>query len=254
MDASLRGVTVLVTGATGGIGGELVGRLLACGARVVAHGRDAARMRDLGAAAAVVGDFASLADVARVAREVRAVDVLVNNAGVGFGADRARRETSRDGFELRFAVNYLAPFLLSELLASRAIVNVASAGQAPLDEADLMSERGYDGVLAYRRSKFALVMDTFERARRDPSRRCVALHPGTFLATRMVIDAGIAPQGTAAEGAAAVLAAVERVLAGETGLYLDREREARADPAAYDASAQARLRERALALTAPFRR
>jgi NAD(P)-dependent dehydrogenase (short-subunit alcohol dehydrogenase family) len=62
-------------------------------------------------------DLASLAEVSRLANEIAAagpLDVLVNNAGVGFGGDRIRRELSRDGFELRFALNYLAPFLLTE--------------------------------------------------------------------------------------------------------------------------------------------
>ncbi len=253
MSERLRGTRVLVTGTTSGIGEELVPLLVARGAVVIAHGRDEARLRALGAAATVVGDLASLAEVARIARDDGAVDVLVNNAGVGFGADRKRRETSRDGFELRMAVNYLAPFLLTELVRARAVVNVASAGQAPIDEDDLMFEKGYEGVLAYRRSKLAMVMDTFERARRDPSRACVALHPGTFLATKMVREAGITPQGTAADGAGAVLAAIERALAGESGIYLDGTAVARADAAAYDEPAQDRLRTRALGLTAPFR-
>jgi NAD(P)-dependent dehydrogenase (short-subunit alcohol dehydrogenase family) len=79
--------------------------------------------------------------------------VLVNNAGVGLGRARKLRELSAEGFELRFAVNFLAPFVLTESLVARgspprAVVNVASAGQAPLDRGDLMSEHNYDRVLA----------------------------------------------------------------------------------------------------------
>jgi NAD(P)-dependent dehydrogenase (short-subunit alcohol dehydrogenase family) len=260
---------ILVTGATGGVGELLVRRLSARGDAVVAHARDRGALAKLvaelsGAPGEVTGieaDLSSLVEVARLASEVGTIDALVNNAGVGFGSDRSKRETSRDGFELRFAVNFLAAFLLTETLVAqderhrlRAIVHVASIGQAPLDDADLMSAKpgAYEGVLAYRRSKLAMVMDTFERAARDKTRSYVAVHPGTFLATKMVRDAGITPQGKAEDGAIAVEHALDAALAGASGVYFDTVREARANDAAYDAAAQARLREAARNLTAPF--
>jgi NAD(P)-dependent dehydrogenase (short-subunit alcohol dehydrogenase family) len=249
----LRDAKMLVTGASGGIGEAILERLVARGAHVIAHARDLSKLDLTPGENKVAGDLASLAEVARIAREVPEVDVLVNNAGIGFGATPKKREESRDGFELRFAVNYLAAFLLTELVDAKAIVHVASAGQAPLDRDDLMMTRSYDGVLAYRRSKLAMVMDGFERARRDPSRPCVSLHPGTFLATKMVHEAGIQPLGTAAEGGDAVLHAIDAALAGKTGVYFDGTRETRADRAAYGEAAQAWLRETSLALTAPFR-
>lgn len=256
---------ILVTGVTGGIGEHVVAKLAARGDTVVAHGRDRAAVERLVAslpsgtkALAVVADLASLTEVAKLAKEVGNVDVLINNAGVGFGSDRAKRETSKDGFELRMAVNYLAPFLLTERISRgdggcRAVVNVASVGQAPLAKGDLMSTRDYDGVLAYRRSKLALVMDTFERARRDARCHYVCLHPGTFLATKMVKEAGITPLGKAEDGADAVIALLDRALAGETGSYFDVMRPERADPAAYDEGMQTWLREQGLALTKAFR-
>jgi NAD(P)-dependent dehydrogenase (short-subunit alcohol dehydrogenase family) len=269
MGTSLKGARVLVTGATGGVGEVLVRRLAQAGATVLAHGRDAARVGALAAelrrgggdVQPCVADLARLAEVARLAREVvasGALTVLVNNAGVGFGRDRTLRELSHDGIELRLAVNYLAPFLLTECLTEagvpdRAVVNVASAGQAPIDESDLMSERTYDGVLVYRRSKLALIADTFERARRDPRRSYLALHPGTYLATKMVLESGIAPRGTPEQGADVVLAVMERALSGDTGKYFDRTRPAHADPSACDPALQERLRGRALELTRPFR-
>src|SRR3989441_12759702 len=101
------------------------------------------------------------------------LDVLVNNAGIGGGGRHGRRETSADGHELRFAVNYLAPFLLTNLLlpllrrsAPARIVNVASVGQAPIDFDDVMLQRRYDGFTAYRQSKLAQIMFTFELAER----------------------------------------------------------------------------------------
>ncbi len=256
---------MLVTGATSGVGEALVPALAERGASVLVHGRDAARVAELAStlpgATGFVADLASLAEVARFAEEVCAagpLEVLVNNAGVGFGSDRKRREVSADGYELRFAVNYLAPFLLTELLGaqglpSRAVVNLSSAGQAPIDRADLMSERNYDGTLAYRRSKLALIADTFQRAAQGGPRTFLTLHPGTFLATKMVREANITPQGTVASGVQAVLHVLDAALSGQTGRYFERESPAEPDVTASDSAAQDWLREQALRLTAPFR-
>src|SRR4051794_39773945 len=119
------GRTVLITGATDGLGRAVAGDLVARGARVLVHGRDAERTEDvaraIGAGGAYVADFASLAEVRRLAEEVahahHARPVLVSNAGVGstLPGDGARME-SADGVELRFAVNYLAGFLLTRML------------------------------------------------------------------------------------------------------------------------------------------
>jgi NAD(P)-dependent dehydrogenase (short-subunit alcohol dehydrogenase family) len=122
-------------------------------------------------------NLSSLREVDELARQVSSginrLDVLVNNAGVGFGREVSNREVSQDGYELRFAVNYLAPYLLTERLISllkasapARIVNVASVGQAPLQFDNLMFTHGYDGVTAYRRSKLATVAWTFDLAER----------------------------------------------------------------------------------------
>jgi len=265
MTDALHGLRILVTGATSGIGEALLPALAERGATVLVHGRDAARVAELAGAlpgaSGFVADLSSLAEVARLAKKVSEagpLDVLMNNAGVGFGSDRKLREISADGFELRLAVNYLAPFLLTELLTAqglprRAVVNLSSAGQAPLDRTDLMSERNYDGVLAYRRSKLALIADTFQRAAEGGPRAFLTLHPGTFLATKMVREANITPQGSVASGVQAVLHVLGAALAGQTGRYYERELPAEPEASASDPATQAWLRERALSLTAPFR-
>ena len=258
LEQTMRGLTCLVTGATGGLGSLVCKALVARGAIVVAHDRSRAELDALVAALGpsargVVADFAALAEVAALARDVGPVDVLVSNAGVGFGRDQLRREVSRDGFELRLAVNYLAPFVLTYALLDRvrAVVQVASAGQRALDFADLNFERGYDGIVAYRRSKLAQVMLAFDVAARVASN---ALHPGTFLDTPMLRESGIAPLGTAAEGADAIVHVIERTLAGTTGQFFDQQRLARADPLAYDLAVRRQLRERTVALLAPHLR
>jgi NAD(P)-dependent dehydrogenase (short-subunit alcohol dehydrogenase family) len=261
-------ISVLVTGATGGIGRLTAEALARRGARVLVHGRTAAKVdatvQALGAAATgLVADLSSLEETAALAGTIAGrapdLDVLINNAGVGFGRDRHLREQSRDGFELRFAVNYLAPFLLTTRLLDaglprRAVINVASIGQEALDFDDLMLERGYDGVRAYRRSKLALIMLTFDLAQAHAGRQIQALHPGTMLDTGMVRDAGVAPQGPASRGAHSIISVLETALAGgESGHYFDEERPARAVPQAYEETARRRLREATRSLLAPFR-
>ena len=171
---------VLITGATSGLGRYLAGQLASSGWQVLAHGRDPARVADLaaelgGGARGYVADLAWLGGVRELAALVRAevprLDVLVNNAGIGFGTPGEGRQVSADGHELRFAVNYLAPVLLTRLLvplltasAPSRIVNVGSLGQVPFDPADAEFEHGYNGVDAYRRSKLALAAFTFDLA------------------------------------------------------------------------------------------
>lgn len=247
-------LTALVTGATGGIGAIVAERLVRGGATVIAHGRTADHVAPLVArlgCRGAVADLASLAEVRRLAREVGRVDLLINNAAVGFGRDQMQREVSADGFELRFAVNYLAPFVLTDALLDgvQAIVHVASIGQRALDFEDLGFERDYDGIVAYRRSKLALVMHALDLAESQPA-PINALHPGTFLDTGMVRESGITPLGTAAQGADAVMFVVEQTIAGVTGEFFDQMTPAHADPLAYDLELRQRLRERTLELLA----
>ena len=199
-------------------------------------------------------ELASLDEVRELARRVERdherLDVLVNNAGIGTAGPR---EESRDGHELRFAVNYLAGYLLTRLLvpllvrsAPARVVNVSSAGQAPIDFDDVMLERSYSGVQAYCQSKLAQVMFTFDLAEelRDAGVTVNCLHPATYMPTKMVRAAGASPMSSLEEGVEATRRLVDAPeLDGVTGRYFDGVQESRAHPQAYDEDARRRLRE-----------
>lgn len=257
----------LVTGSTDGLGRVVARSLAASGFEVLIHGRDARRGDELvrqiceqgGAAVFHRADFASLAAVRALADFVRGrhdrLHLLINNAGIGTGdAGRpAPRQTSADEYELRFAVNYLAGYLLTRLLlpilvggAPARIVNVASAAQYPLDFDNLMLTRAYSGMRAYAQSKLAQVMLTFDLAAQlhDSGVTVNCLHPATYMDTQMVRAAGIEPASTVEEGAQAVMhLAVSPQLEGHTGEYFDGLRSARANAQAYDSQARRRLAE-----------
>ena len=208
---SMHGETVLVTGGTGGIGMATATGLAGLGARVGIVGRAAER----GAAAAdavrrtvpaaqvdvFVADLSTQAEVRRLAAEVRHtyphLDVLVNNVG-GYWA---HRHVTVDGLEHTFALNHLAPFLLThelrDLLVASAparVVTVSSGAQAMgrIDLDDLQAERSYTGQRAYNQSKLANVLFTYELARRLEGTRVTAnvLHPGVVRTAFGVEDSG----------------------------------------------------------------
>jgi NAD(P)-dependent dehydrogenase (short-subunit alcohol dehydrogenase family) len=272
--------TTMVTGATDGLGRLVARELAARGGAVLIHGRSASRidetLREIRDATSndrlqgYLADFSSLEEVRRLAGEVERdrprLDLLVNNAGIGGGTRPSEREESADGYELRFAVNYLAPFLLTRLLvpllersAPARIVNVASAGQAPIDFDDVMLERRYDGMRAYAQSKLAQVMFTFDLAERlqaDGAEVTVnALHPASLMNTKMVYESFGYTMSTVEEGVEATLRlASSPELDGVTGRYFDRLREAQAHPQAYDGDARGRLwrlSEELVGMTAP---
>jgi len=262
MTMTMKGKTALVTGSTDGVGRYVAERLAAEGARVIIHGRDRTRGEALadritqqgGHARLLIADLASLAEVRSLAEAVRreadGLDALVNNAGIGTSG--ARRELGADGFELRFAVNYLAGFLLTRLLlpmlerrGPSRIVNVASAGQQAIDFADVMLTRGYSGARAYRQSKLAQIMFTFDLAEELAGRNVAVncLHPATFMDTTMVRLSGVQPISTVEEGGAAILQLVTSPsLERRSGLYFSGMRASRPDPQAFDADARRKLR------------
>jgi NAD(P)-dependent dehydrogenase (short-subunit alcohol dehydrogenase family) len=265
--------TILITGATDGLGRALAHQLAGRGARLILHGRDAGRLdqtaKEIAGQAGgepprtVRADLAELAQVRRMGDEVRELtgrlDVLVSNAGIGSGEpDGRERRTSADGYELRFAVNYLAGFLLTvDLLpllrasAPARVINVASLGQHPLDFSDLMITRGYSGTRAYGQSKLAQIMSGFELASRVPADQVTAnsLHPATFMPTKMVTEEIGYTIDSLSDGVAATSRlAIDPALTGVTGRFFDRTQEARANAQAYDPAARAELWRRSLDL------
>lgn len=257
---------VLVTGATDGIGKGTACELARMGATVLLHGRDPEKLdathQDISARTGnrqletFKADFAALAEVRRLAEEVisrhRRIDVLINNAGIGAGKiGSQQRQVSKDGYELRFAVNHLAPFLLTHLLlpalrdnGPSRVVNVASAAQQQIDFSDVMLERGYSGLRAYSQSKLAMVMASFQFAARLEATPVTVncLHPGTLLDTKMVREGFGQPQGDVEEGIRSeIFLATAPELEGISGAYFDRTQQARAHAQAYDAQARQRL-------------
>jgi NAD(P)-dependent dehydrogenase (short-subunit alcohol dehydrogenase family) len=194
----MQGKTVLITGASGGIGLEAARALAGMGADIVMVARDRARgeaaastvrERATGSVELLLADLASLDEIRTLAKEFKAshtrLDVLLNNAG----AHNATRHLSKDGYELTFAVNHLAYFLLTELLldvlkasAPSRIVNVSSGAhhRGRIDFDDVMGERSYGGFRAYGQSKLANVLHAYELARRLEGTGVTAnaLHPG----------------------------------------------------------------------------
>jgi NAD(P)-dependent dehydrogenase (short-subunit alcohol dehydrogenase family) len=258
--------TILVTGATDGLGRGLAAELASTGATILIHGRSDTRGEEtLSTIAAETGndkvhwlraDFASLAEVRelaeRVAAEFPRLDALVNNAGIGTtNSGQDARLESRDGYELRFAVNYLAGYSLTRRLsallvqsAPARIVNVSSAGQMPIDFDDIMLEHGYSGARAYCQSKLAQVMFTFDLAGelRDRGVTANCLHPATFMPTKMVLAADVSPISTLEDGIQPTLRLVaDPQLDGLTGQYFDRLKPAEPLSQAHDPEARRQL-------------
>lgn len=265
------GKTVLITGSTDGVGRYVATKLAAAGAKVLVHGRDAARakmlMEEIKRAGGVEpafypADLSSLAETRRLAEAVladhRRLDVFISNAGIGSQNEGPARQTSKDGHELRFAVNYLAGFLLARLLlpllrasAPSRIVNVASLGQHPIDFDDVMIVSGYNGSRAYAQSKLSQIMFTIDLAEelKGSGVTVNSLHPATYMNTTMVRAGGITPISTVEQGGEAILHLVTGDdVANKSGLFFNGMHEARANPQVYDAAARKRLRTLSLEL------
>ena len=208
------------------------------------------------------GDFSSLIAVENLADEIlskeQRLDILINNAGIGGGEKDGKRQLSADGCELRFAVNYLAPFLLTSRLlplleksVPSKIVNVASGAQEAIDFNDVMLEHTYNGSRAYAQSKMALVMFTFDLAEKLKNSGITVncLHPASMMDTKMVRESGVTPITTVEEGRDTVsYVATSEETKNVTGAYFDHHRREKAEWQAYDKAAIKKLRELTLGL------
>jgi NAD(P)-dependent dehydrogenase (short-subunit alcohol dehydrogenase family) len=269
---NMAGKTVLITGSTDGVGRYVATQLAMAGAKVLIHGRDRARAETLSEVIKRAGgseptfyqaDLSSLADVRKFADAVlanqRRIDVFVSNAGIGSQNGGPGRQTSADGYELRFAVNYLAGFLLAYRLlpllkagAPSRVVNVASLGQHPIDFDDVMITRNYSGSRAYAQSKLSQIMFTIDLAEElnESGVTVNSLHPATYMNTTMVRAGGITPISTVEQGGAAILHLVTGDdVAGKSGLFFNGLEQAKANPQAHDAAARQRLRRLSFELT-----
>jgi NAD(P)-dependent dehydrogenase (short-subunit alcohol dehydrogenase family) len=261
----MHGKTVLVTGSTDGVGRYVAAQLAALGAKVLIHGRDRDRAKTLaeeirraghGEAVFYQADLSSLAGARQLADAVLAdhkrLDVFISNAGIGSRTQGAERRESADGYELRFAVNYLSGFLLAHLLlpllkasAPSRIVNVASLGQHPIDFDDVMLTKDYSGTRAYAQSKLAQIMFTIDLASelKESGVTVNSLHPATYMNTTMVREGGISPVSTVEQGGGAILHLADGDdVAEKSGLFFNGMREAQANSQAYDDAARRQLR------------
>jgi NAD(P)-dependent dehydrogenase (short-subunit alcohol dehydrogenase family) len=269
---SMTGKTVMITGGTGGIGRATADGLASLGASVAITGRDAGRAEDAaqqirattGARVDVfVADLSSQSEVRRLADEalerLPRIDVLVNNVG-GFWYDR---QLSADGLERTFALNHLAPFLLTKLLLDRLthagsarVVTVSSHAhrQGRIDFGDLQGEWSYSGAQAYNQSKLANVLFSYELARRVQGSGVVAnvLHPGVVSTsfgaespgrTQRVLVPLLRPlMKSPARGArTSIRLASAPDLAAVSGRYFVNGKPKRSSPRSHDSDVAARL-------------
>lgn len=230
--------TLLVTGATDGIGLATVKLLLARGHTVLLHGRNPKKLEQVKKTFAngaqmetYVADLSCMADVEAFARAVAhqhtKLDVLINNAGVYSAPD----PITRDGLDCRFAVNTIAPYLLTQRLfpligTSGRVINLSSAALSPVDLDALAGKKSLSDGVAYAQSKLALTMWSHSLAmslrRRGPT--IIAVNPGSMLGSKMVREAFGVMGGDIAKGAEIVVrAALDDEFATASGQYYDND-------------------------------
>ena len=230
--------TILITGATDGIGLVTAKGLAAEGHKLLLHGRSRAKLdaaletvAEFGnGAEGYLADFADLADVDRMAAEVSAkhdrIDVLINNAGVL----KTGNPRTPDGYDVRFVVNMFAPYRLTEKLmplmnGDSRIVNLSSAAQAPVSLAALAGDVQLDDMGAYAQSKLAITMWSKWLAEKQPGGPVViAVNPGSLLASKMVKEGFGVPGHDLGKGADILRrASLDECFAGASGRYFDND-------------------------------
>ena len=230
--------TILITGATDGIGLETARMLVSLGHKVLLHGRNLAKLEEVaktlsadgGHLESYLADLSSMADVKALAEAViqkhSTLDVLINNAGVY----SASKPITQDGLDIRFVVNAIAPYLLTQRLMpqigpSGRVVNVSSAGQSPVDLDALTGQiRLNDDFTAYAQSKLALIMWSRALSFKENSPVMIALNPGSMLGSKMVKQAFGVAGGDIRIGAKILTrAALSDEFAAASGQYFDND-------------------------------
>lgn len=242
--------TILITGATDGIGLETAKLLVMQGHNVLVHGRSIEKldavektlraMNGEGEIKRYVADLSKLEDVRRMAKDITTdfaqLDVLINNAGV---LKTAQTRTA-DGFDVRFMVNTIAPYLLTQKLlpimpVGGRVVNLSSAAQAPVSIAALQGKGQLDDMGAYAQSKLAITMWTREFASRYGASGVVfsAVNPGSLLASKMVKEGfGVAGNDLGIGANILVRAALSDEFSNMSGKYYDNDNAQFAPPQA----------------------
>ena len=253
---------VLITGSTDGIGRQTAVELAIGGATVLVHGRDAARgksvVEEIQSSTGnrnvdlFVADFSSMAQVRKLAAEVRSrydrLDVLLNNAGLFMN----ERTLTEDGFEMTYAVNHLAPFLLTNLLldllkksAPARIITVSSVAhtRGRIDIENLQAEKSFGGYAAYALSKLANVLYSNQLARELEGTGVTSntLHPGV-IGTKLLRTGFNSTGASTADGAETLvyLASAPEV-EGITGKYFQDKVAVPSSPVTYDVDLQQQL-------------
>jgi NAD(P)-dependent dehydrogenase (short-subunit alcohol dehydrogenase family) len=259
--------TVLITGATDGLGLGVAEVFAAQGAHLILHGRNAEKLKSVASRLRAgsptttidteLADFQSLRNVDQMAERVSthypALHVLINNAGIGSGFAHRQRALTADGIEARFAINYLAGYHLTKRLLPlltqsqpARIVNVASLGQAPLDFDNLQLERDFDGERAYGQSKLAQIIHTFDLAEQLSGSGVTvnAVHPSSLMPTNMVMEGWGRVIDTLEAGVAATMrAATAADLEDVSGRFFNRLVDEHTHEQAYDIGVRRHLRE-----------
>lgn len=240
--------TILITGATDGIGLETAKMMAPLGHTLLLHGRSADKLAAAKRAVATIdgaGDIrtyqADLTDLAQVRAmaaalkdEFRSLDALINNAGVF----KMSNPLTHDGFDARFIVNVVAPYVLTKALlpllgSDGRVVNLSSAAQAPVNLQAFLDKQSFDDGAAYAQSKLALTMWSSGMAHElgTDGPMIVAVNPASFLGSKMVKEAyGHAGHDLRIGADILTRAALSDEFANATGRYYDNDRKAFADP------------------------
>lgn len=233
---------ILITGSTDGIGKLAAQKLAADGHQVYLHGRNGQKLdntiNEIKAQTGIqnikgfIADFSDLDAVAKMINQIKAelsgIDVLINNAGIF----KTSNPLNKDGFDVRFVVNYFAPYVLTNAILpllkkknSSRIINLSSAAQAAVSKEALSGQVQLSDQGAYAQSKLAILMWSFYLAKNEPAISTIALNPGSLLNTNMVREAYGKFWSSADKGANIIYdLAVSDNYSGISGKYFDNDR------------------------------